>query len=111
MGVVTIEVNDSELVKLNDFKIIETDIALKRFLRENGDIGELSDYEFSEVVDCCLCAIQHKRLGVTYNIELGRSPQNDRRTYTLMSADVTDDPDNVEILVADALVYISTYVI
>jgi GTP:adenosylcobinamide-phosphate guanylyltransferase len=108
MSIITIEVDDSELVKLNNYVIVGNDVALKSFLTRSTDLAELSDYELSQIVDCCKEAITENAVGVNYDVELGRSPQTDHRTYTLMGVSVVDDKYS-NILVKDMIDYINNY--
>lgn len=107
MKTLIIEVSVDELEKLNKYKIVKEDVALREFISK-GDIGELDDYSFDEVLGKCKKAILNNNVGVNVEIELGRSPQDDERTYTLMRYDIVDS-GHCGLRTKDMIDYIDNY--
>lgn len=105
--VITVQINESELHKVNEYKVIDRNTSLREFLNYQPDVSELHDYEVNEIIDTCNKAISEESKGVRVEIELGRHPSTDERTYTLMNVYLDEkDPD---ILTSDMVRFINSH--
>ncbi|QPB08563.1 hypothetical protein [Vibrio phage Va2] len=93
-----IEIPESELHKLSDYKIIERISpeserfeALRSLITRHTDVSEIRKSEQDEIIETILDALKSEdATGVAYEIELGRDSR-DYRSYTYIRSYVTYD--------------------
>lgn len=87
----------TELHLLSDYEVVNTDVDLLEILDNNiAHFNELGDYEQSQVVYVCKEAVKTNTAGIYTEIYLGRCPQKDTRTYTLVGYGVYDEGDYIK---------------
>lgn len=94
---VLVQMLASELPLLSSYQLVNSDVDLLEVLAQNiTDFDELSDYEQSQIVDDCKQSVKANASGISTKIYLGRCPQNDTRTYTLLDHGVFYEGDYIE---------------
>jgi len=87
----------SDLHLLGEHRVVSTDVCLLEVLNQNiTHFDELSDYEQSQVVEDCAESIKEDASGIFTEIYLGRCPQKDTRTYTLLDHGVYYEGNYIE---------------
>ena len=90
---VTVKIKKNQLHKLDDYTIVDSDIELRDYLYCYPDIDELYEHEVNEIIDEIRECVRTGSGGVTVDIELGRCPSTDERTYRLESVKQCDEED------------------
>lgn len=87
---VLVRMDVTELAHVVNYEMYDEFIDLREWLGGHSNIGDLSQDEVDRVVNTCIEANNEQAYGVDVNVELGRHPVTDQRTYRLCSTRTTD---------------------
>ena len=88
---VLIKIKESELSKIKDFEIVDKDLELREHIKHYSNIGDLYDWEVDNIIEEIHAARGSGYKGVVVDVELGRCPSTDERTYRLDSVNMSND--------------------
>jgi hypothetical protein len=87
---VLVRVDVTELQHMVNYEMYDEFVDLREHLSDYSNIGDLSQNEVDSVISACVEANNTQSYGVDVDIELGRHPSTDMRTYRLERAHATN---------------------
>lgn len=94
---VLVKIKESELSKIKNFEIVDKDLELREHIMHYSNIGDLYDWEVDSIIEEIYIARGSGYKGVAVDVELGRCPSTDERTYRLDSVNASNDETDITI--------------